>query len=663
MHAAGGAMRADVLPIPGVVLGVYPERRAAKRDPVEALLRRAQALLPVRAASTQDAFVANVRAAEHELGTLDEAGLRARVTDLRARLARFGLTGTLVAEAFALVAGACTRTLGLTPFPTQLAAARVMLRGELAEMATGEGKTLAAGVCAATAALAGIPIHVITANDYLVERDARILQPLYSALGLTVAAVTPKIPPNERRAVYDADIVYCTAAELVFDYLRDGLVRLRSRGDLHERAAAMAGAGGGARKTVLRGLCMALVDEADSILIDDARVPLILSERVRNEAEQRYFAEALQAASRLEIETHFTLERREMAAELTPEGSAALEALAAGDAWRNRLHRDETVCTALAALHLYHRDRHYLVRDGAVAIIDESTGRLAHGRVWSRGLHRLIELKEGLEAGVETATVAQITYQRFFKRYLRLCGMSGTLAEARAELASVYGLEVTRIPLGRPSRRSIAPTRLYPDRDSQWEAVVREAIEVSRSGRPVLIGTDSVADSEALSRRLAQVRVPHAVLNARQDSSEAEIIAQAGASGQITVATNMAGRGTDIELGEGVAARGGLHVICCQHNVSRRIDRQLVGRCARRGDPGTVCTMLSLDRPLIAKFAPGFVTRRVTAAGTERPQWLVRFLVTGPQRLEERRQRLERRELLSRDARAERALTFGTAKE
>jgi preprotein translocase subunit SecA len=241
--------------------------------------------------------------------------------------------------------------------------------------------------------------------------------------------------------------------------------------------------------------------------------------------------------------------------------------------------------------------------------------------------------------------------------------MSGTLAEARDELASVYGLRVTRIPLGRHSLRTVVPTRLYPDRESQWQAVVHEAIEVSRAGRPVLIGTDSVAESEELSRRLAQVNQPHAVLNARQDSTEAEIIARAGTAGQITVATNMAGRGTDIELGEGVAERGGLHVIGCQHNVSRRIDRQLVGRCARRGDPGTVRTMLGVDKPLIAKFLPRLIARRVRPQGTEMPQWLIRFLVTWPQRVEERRQRMERRELLKRDGHAERALTFGTAKE
>ncbi|HEX2826791.1 MAG TPA: prepilin peptidase [Burkholderiales bacterium] len=652
-----------MLPVPGIVLGVYPERRTGARDPVEALLAKAKTFLPVRAASTNDRFIAAVNAHSAALEGADEACIAERVVQIRARLARHGLADDLVAEAFALVSRTCARTLSMQPFATQLIAARVMLRGALAEMATGEGKTLAAGLCAATAALAGIPIHVITANDYLVARDAKILEPLYSALGLTVAAVTGAVPPHERRPKYDCDIVYCTASELVFDYLRDGLTRKASRGDLFERAAAMASGKAAARKTVLRGLCMALVDEADSVLIDDARVPLILSERVENAGEQRYLKAALDAARRLVSEKDFTLHRGRMAAELTPAGADALDAMGGDGAWKNRLHRDETVCTALAALHLYEQDRHYLVRRGEVTIIDESTGRLAVGRVWSRGLHRLIELKEGLEAGIETATVAQITYQRFFKRYLRLGGMSGTLAEARAELASVYGLEVTRIPLGRPALRVVLPTRLYPDRETQWQAVVQEAIETARTGRPVLIGTDSVAESEALSRRLAQVGQPHAVLNARQDSSEAEIIAAAGQPGRITVATNMAGRGTDIELGPEVAARGGLHVICCQHNVSRRIDRQLVGRCARRGDPGSVRTLLSVDKPLIAKSAPRFVARRVTAPGLERPQRLVRFLVTWPQRIEERRQRNERRELLKRDTHAERALSFGAAKE
>ena len=657
-------MSADVLPVPGIVLGTYPERQPAPPDALGAALVELRALMPARGVDRHRPFVDAVIARERELGTLDTVALASHVQRARAALARCGLREEALVDAFALVKQTCSRVLGLDLYPTQMLAARVMLDRQLAEMATGEGKTLAASVCAATAALAGIPVHVITANDYLVERDARIIGPLYRALGLTVHAIVQATPSAARKAAYDCDIVYCTASELVFDYLRDGLARSRARSDLHQRARALHADDASSRQTLLRGLCMALVDEADSVLIDDARVPLILSERSANPGEQRYFAAALSAAARLEADTHFVLRRQSMSAELTAAGEAALETLGTGDAWLNRLHRSETVCTALAALHLYEKDRHYLVRDGAVTIIDESTGRLAPGRVWSRGLHRLVELKEKCASGAEASTVAQITYQRFFQRYLSLCGMSGTLSEARAELAAVYGLTVTRIPLGRGDRRTVHPTRLYADRESQWQAVVREAVATSRAGRPVLIGTDSVAESEALSLRLAQVSQPHAVLNARQDSEEARIIGAAGAAGQITVATNMAGRGTDIELGPGVAERGGLHVICCQHNVSRRIDRQLVGRCARRGDPGTVRTMLALDKPLISKLVPKALARRVTAAeGFDRPQWLVHWLVTLPQRLEERRQRLERRELLRREAHAERALTFGTAKE
>jgi preprotein translocase subunit SecA len=408
---------------------------------------------------------------------------------------------------------------------------------------------------------------------------------------------------------------------------------------------------------------MAIVDEADSILIDDARVPLILSERADNANEREYLAGAFRIAGRLAEGRHFVLRRNGMSAELNDAGREIVDALAEGLPWRNRLHRHETVCTALAAQHLYEKDRHYLVRDGAIAIIDESTGRLAHGRIWSRGLHRLIEIKEGCEAGADTVTVAQITYQRFFRRYLALSGMSGTLTEARSELLSVYGLPVVKVPLRLPSRRKVMPTLVFRNRQTQWDAAVRAAIEVSRSGRPVLIGTDSVAESAELSRRLAQEKAPHAVLNAAQDSAEAEIIARAGQPGQITVATNMAGRGTDIALGEGVAGRGGLHVISCQHNASRRIDRQLIGRCARRGDPGSAQTLLALDKPLAAAWVPAWLARRVSERGLGAPGWLVRLLVEGPQWREERRGRRLRRELLKRDEDAQRRLAFGRPTE
>jgi preprotein translocase subunit SecA len=327
-------------------------------------------------------------------------------------------------------------------------------------------------------------------------------------------------------------------------------------------------------------------------------------------------------------------------------------------AWHNRSHREETLCTALAALHLYRRDRDYLVQDDAVVIVDEATGRLAQGRRWSRGLHQLIELKEGCKATEEQVTAAQITYQRFFARYLRLGGMSGTLCEARSELATVYGLDVVRVALRRLDRRVLLPTRLVRDHTAQWREVAVLARQISGSGRPVLIGTDSVADSDELSSELTRIGLAHQVLNARHDAQEAQIVAAAGKPGRITVATNMAGRGTDIALGTGVAERGGLHVICCQHNASRRIDRQLIGRCARQGDPGSAQTLICVSKPLMTRVFPQWLLLRV-GAGLSGPRWLVALLVRLPQWQEERRQRVQRRLLQQQDARTERELFVG----
>ncbi|MEO8007880.1 MAG: hypothetical protein ABI728_05095, partial [Betaproteobacteria bacterium] len=300
---------------------------------------------------------------------------------------------------------------------------------------------------------------------------------------------------------------------------------------------------------------------------------------------------------------------------------------------------------------------------GSVGIIDETTGRLAEGRVWSRGLHQLIEIKEGCKPSGEQVTLAQITYQRFFQRYLRLGGMSGTLREARSELRTVYGLRVVKVALLRPSQRQSLPARLFQNREVLWQTVVSRAAQISRSGRPVLIGTDSVADSESLSTQLTRAGLDHAVLNARNDQREAQIVSEAGQAGRITVATNMAGRGTDIPLGAGVAERGGLHVINCQHNVSRRIDRQLIGRCARQGDAGSTQTLLSLDRPLISKLIPARMVRRIGAKGLQRPEWLVRLAICAPQFLEEGHQKAQRADLLKHDLRADRELAIGGHKE
>ncbi len=650
-------MKTDALPIPGLVLGTYPERRGFERDGLLHFVQGLRSRLPAPK-RRYHGFALHVAALESALGGLDGNMLQRRLHGVRAAMSRDGLTDALMAQALALACRACLQTLGLRPFPTQLMAARIMLDNRLAEMATGEGKTLAAGLCAAVAALAGIPVHVVTANDYLVARDAAWLQPLFQALGLEVGALTQTLAHAQRLKAYSCDIVYCTAKELAFDYLRDGLTRATDKPFQRDTRIHT---GGNHRGTLLRGLCMAIIDEADSVLIDEACVPLVLSERRENAGQIAYYHQAVDLAARLSAEKDFALDAQNMIAILSERGRDRLEIESAGLslAWRNRRHRDETVATALAGLHLYARDRHYIVRDRQVTIIDQTTGRLAPGRAWSRGLQQMIEIREGIPPGAENVTVAQITYQRFFRRYLRLGGMSGTLREARSELQSVYALNVVVVPLRRANRRYILPIRLLPDREAQWGAVLGAALEASRAGRPVLIGTDSVAESDELSQRFASAGVAHALLNARQDEDEARIVAAAGAAGHITITTNMAGRGTDIALGTGVAARGGLHVISCQHNESRRIDRQLVGRCARQGDPGGVQTLLSVDKRLIAQTLPRWLLQRIGKNRRMLPQWLARAVVRIPQWLEDGRRRAQRRELLKNDLRANRLAPGG----
>lgn len=648
------------LPVPGLIWGNYPERlsgdrrRGGLRLPGISgwLPDRARALVPDRRTRVLAAF----RERRRMLRQMHGADFGAAVRNARLLLQAQGLREQAVAEAFAAVGVVFERSLGLRLFDTQVIAADIVLGNQLAEMATGEGKTCAVALAAATTALAGIPVHVITANDYLAGRDADLMRPVYAALGLAVGAAIEGQPPPQRRAAYAAAVTYCTAKELVFDYLRDGLERRRDA--LEQRVDEIVGTA--APPPLLRGLCAAIVDEADSILIDEARVPFILSQPSRDTQQAGYLHQALELARRLDAAADFRLASAARTAELTVRGRERLEILVRGmpSVWQNRLHRDETLCAALAALHLYRRDQHYLVRDGKVLIIDDTTGRTAPGRAWSQGLHQLIELKEGCKPTPPQTTAAQITYQRFFPRYVRLGGLSGTLMESAGELRRSYDLPVRRVPLRQPDRRITLPARLFPNREALWDAVAHRATAMAATGRPVLVGTDTVADSDALSGRLRALGFEHDVLNARNDQGEAEVVARAGRRGAITVATNMAGRGTDIGLEDGVADLGGLHVICCQCNAARRIDRQLAGRCARQGDPGSVEIWLAADAALYRDVLPGPLLRGVAAWASSLPGGLVRWLTRTVQRSMERRHALERARLQQREKDKERRLSF-----
>ena len=648
------------LPIPGALWGPYPENPEPwfELPTTRRWLKMLEGRLDRRNTPKANSdFIARLRQRQAKWQLHPEHERNDALYRLRGNLRRDGLRPHALIEALACTADQARRTLGMSAYDVQLIGARIVIEGGLAEMATGEGKTLTVALAAACGALAGMPVHVMTANDYLVARDAATFNDFYEALGLRVGIVTASSTPDERRAAYACNITYCTAKEVVFDYLRDSTVRQPALLRWHTEQLL-----NGQQASLLRGLCMGIIDEADSILIDEARVPLTLSQAAPNPDEDAYLHQALALARGLKHLADFQLEPHQHRAILTPDGSQRIERAAGwlGKAWRNRSHRETMVSQALAALHLFARDRDYLVNAEGVHIIDPTTGRLAPGRAWSLGLHQLIELKEGCPLTQPANPLTSITYQRFFPRYVRLGGLSGTLAESADELLEIYGLRVAPVPLRKPSLRRYFPTHLYRDRKALWAAVAERIRQLQAAGRPVLIGTESVADSEALSAVLQAENISHVVLNARNDAREAEIVAQAGTGGQVTVATNMAGRGTDILLSTEIAARGGLHVINCQLNKARRIDRQLIGRCARQGDPGSVETWLCAENNLLQNHCPipllGWLNRNTPQTGGMRLRCLLAML----QQRSEQQERLLRRRLLKQDSLLDKKLAFGS---
>jgi len=637
-------------------LGHYPEHNPARRSCLERICGTAAGLIsrcnPFQRLPLQR-FLQQANALGNTLQHESDRELKERISMLRRQLHCGGLVMPHTAMAFALVREAARRTIGLSHYDVQLMGGWAMLHGRIAEMETGEGKTLAATLPAATAALAGIPVHVITVNDYLVKRDAEQMQPVFNWLGLSVGHVTGKTDAEARRKAYACDITYCSNKQLAFDYLHDRIMMRNAPGKLAREVAGLHAQDTGADRLLLRGLCFAIVDEADSVLIDEAGTPLVISRPstgTENASRARVYRQALALAGDLAPGRDYVLDPLDRRVTLTAAGRLALASMVteSGDDWRLERRRDEWVTQALAATHLYHRDREYLVQDGQVRIIDDHTGRVMADRNWSRGLHQMIEVKEGCDISTATETLARISYQRFFSRYLRLSGMTGTATEAATELHASYGLQVLRIPTHRPSRLTPGVDRIHPATAEKWMAVARRARELHRQGRPVLIGTRSVEDSEHISRLLTAQQLEHQVLNARQDSGEAELVRHAGHAGRITVATNMAGRGTDIPLAPGVAAADGLHVIAVERNATRQVDRQLFGRCARQGDPGSFESILSLEDELPTRYLSKRF-QRLAVMWLSRPtpatRWMCLALLRYCQARSEKMQRAQRREL------------------
>jgi preprotein translocase subunit SecA len=559
-----------------------------------------------------------------------------------------------VAQSFAIVREFASRRLGMRHYDVQLYGAWVMLQGRVAEMETGEGKTLTATLAASTAALAGIPVHVVTVNDFLAARDAQWMSPVYHALGLSVGTITEGLDLKQRRAAYSRSITYCTNKQIVFDYLKDRMLLGQENRALHLNLEDLYTKTPRTSKLLLRGLCFAIVDEADSVLIDEARTPLIISNRSNMDDQEKTFKHAVRIARLLESPRDFSINQRLRQVDLTDLGKAQVARMARslGGVWSGKRRREELIRQGLSALHLFELDKQYLIRDGKVQIIDEYTGRIMEDRSWERGLHQMVEAKEGCAISGRQETLSRISYQRFFQRYLRLGGMTGTAREVASELWSVYRLNVVTIPTNKPTRRTIIGDSLYRSAEQKWSAVVQRVCELHEQGRPVLIGVRSVVASEVLSRELDKARLVHRVLNARQDQQEAEIIAQAGQPGRITVATNMAGRGTDIRLAPGIADLGGLHVLATERHDAGRIDRQLFGRAGRQGDPGSCEVILSLEDELFGEQSGKWLEMffdRVAKPDKPAPSVLVNLLVAVAQKSAEKRHSRLRKDLLKLD--------------
>ncbi len=533
--------------------------------------------------------VAQINSFTDAVAKLSDEQLRAKTDEFKSRLANGETLDQILPEAYAVVREASTRVLGMRHFDVQLMGGVVLHQGRIAEMKTGEGKTLVATLPVYLNALTGKGVHVITVNDYLATRDSEQMGQLYNFLGLSVGLIVHGLDFNQRKEAYAADITYGTNNEFGFDYLRDNMV-------MHPE------------NMVQRDLNFALVDEVDSILIDEARTPLIISGVA--EKPKDYYTVVSKLIPRLRAEEDYTVDEKAKNVVLTEEGVAHVEKLLGIEnlADENNMELAHHVNQGLRAHVIMKRDRDYVVKDDQVIIVDEFTGRLMFGRRYSEGLHQAIEAKEGVKIEKESQTLATITFQNYFRMYNKLAGMTGTAKTEEDEFRGIYGMDVVIIPTNKPVVREDRPDVVYRTQIGKYKAIVEKVVERYEAGQPVLVGTVSIQISEMLSELLKRRGVPHQVLNAKYHEKEAEIVALAGQQHTVTIATNMAGRGTDIVLGEGVKDLGGLYIIGTERHEARRIDNQLRGRSGRQGDPGFTQFYISLEDDLMRRFGADNIT-------------------------------------------------------
>ncbi|WP_371419241.1 preprotein translocase subunit SecA [Acidaminococcus intestini] len=555
-------------------------------------------------------YVDKINALEPEISGLSDARLRAKTDEFRLRLTKGETLDDLLPEAFAVVREAAKRVMGLRHFDVQLMGGCILHRGKIAEMRTGEGKTLVATLPAYLNALEGKGVHVVTVNDYLARRDSEDMGRVYRFLGLSVGLITHEMDYPARKAAYAADITYGTNNEFGFDYLRDNMVISLDQ-------------------MVQRPLHYAIVDEVDSILIDEARTPLIISgPGAQSTSLYQVMADV---AAKLKEGEDYTVDEKQKTVAPTETGIAKTEKLLGVSNMydgENGVDYSHQLMAALKAKALMHRDRDYVVKDGEVIIVDEFTGRLMFGRRYSEGLHQAIEAKEHVKVERESQTLATITFQNYFRMYDKLSGMTGTAKTEEQEFQKIYGLDVVVVPTNKPNIRIDYPDVIYKTRRAKYRAVANAIEELHKKGRPVLVGTTSIQQSEELSELLKKLGIEHNVLNAKFHEKEAEIVADAGQMGAVTIATNMAGRGTDIVLGDGVAELGGLHIIGTERHESRRIDNQLRGRCARQGDPGSTRFYLSLEDDLMRLFGSDNISGIMDKLGMEEDEPIEHKIVT-----------------------------------
>lgn len=540
---------------------------------------------------------------------LSDANLVAKTDEFKRRLQKGETLDDILPEAFAVVREASKRVLGMRHFDVQLIGGICLHRGNIAEMRTGEGKTLVATLPVYLNALTGNGVHVVTVNDYLATRDSEQMGRLYNFLGLSTGLIVANLDYNQRKEAYACDITYGTNNEFGFDYLRDNMVSDVSQ-------------------MVQRPLNYAIVDEVDSILIDEARTPLIISGPGQRSTDNYY--KLAKIVPHLVKDEDYTIDEKQKTIAPTDSGIAKVEKMLGVENLYDaeNIELNHLLGASLRAYAMMHRDTDYVVKDGEVIIVDEFTGRLMFGRRYSDGLHQAIEAKEGLKVERESQTLASITFQNYFRMYKKLAGMTGTAKTEEKEFIDIYGLEVLPIPPNKPLARVDLPDQIFKTKAAKYRAVVRNAVERHQTGQPILIGTTSITQSEELSDMLLRAGVPHKVLNAKHHEKEAEIVANAGQMGMVTIATNMAGRGTDITLGEGVPELGGLAILGTERHESRRIDNQLRGRAGRQGDPGSSQFFLSLEDDLMRIFGADNITGIMDKLGMEEDEPIEHSLIT-----------------------------------